>query len=104
MDKINRSMHAVSRFGSIDCTDHPGCLITEKVQPSIRTMKKNMGSADRIIRTIIAIVVGILYFTGQITGTTAIILGILAIVFLLTSFAGTCPLYLPFGLSTHKSK
>lgn len=67
-------------------------------------MKKNMGSADRIIRTIIAIVVGILYFTGQITGTAAIILGILAIVFLLTSFVGTCPLYLPFGLSTHKGK
>jgi uncharacterized membrane protein YtjA (UPF0391 family) len=67
-------------------------------------MKKNMGSADRIIRTIIAIVVGILYFTGQITGTAAIILGILAIVFLLTSFVGSCPLYLPFGLSTQKGK
>lgn len=97
-------MHAVSHIGTIDCTDHSGFLITEQVQPSIRTMKKNMGSADRIIRTIIAIVVGILYFTGQITGTAAIILGILAIVFLLTSFVGTCPLYLPFGLSTHKGK
>ena len=67
-------------------------------------MKKNMGSADRIIRTIIAIAVGVLYFTGQITGTAAIVLGVLAIVFLLTSSVGTCPLYLPFGLSTCKAK
>lgn len=61
-----------------------------------------MGSIDRTVRTIIAIVVAALYFTGQISGTTAIILGILAIVFLLTSFVGTCPLYLPFGLTTRK--
>lgn len=65
-------------------------------------MKKNMGSVDRTVRIIVAVVVAILYFTGQISGTAAIILGILAIVFLLTSFIGTCPLYLPFGLSTRK--
>ncbi len=63
-------------------------------------MKKNMGTIDRIIRVVVAIVIGILYFTSQITGTAAIILGILAIVFLLTSAVSTCPLYLPFGLST----
>ncbi len=65
-------------------------------------MKKNMGLADRIIRTILAIVVAILYFTGQISGTAAIILGIFAIIFLLTSFVGFCPLYAPFKLSTRK--
>lgn len=65
-------------------------------------MKKNMGSIDKTVRTIIAIIVAILYFTGVISGTTAIILGILAIVFLLTSLIGTCPLYLPIGLSTRK--
>lgn len=65
-------------------------------------MKKNMGTIDRSIRTLIAVIVGILYFTGQISGTAAIILGILAIVFLLTSFVGTCPLYLPMGLSTRR--
>ncbi len=63
-------------------------------------MKKNMGTIDRIIRVVVAIVIGILYFTNQITGTAAIILGVLAIVFLLTSAVSTCPLYLPFGLST----
>lgn len=63
-------------------------------------MIKNMGLADRAIRAIIAIVVGILYFTNQITGIVAIILGIFAIIFLLTSFIGSCPLYLPFKMST----
>lgn len=65
-------------------------------------MTKNMGSFDRILRTLAAVVVGVLYATGQIGGTTALILGLIAIVFLLTSFVGSCPLYMPFGLSTRK--
>lgn len=65
-------------------------------------MKKNMGNIDRTVRTVIALAIGILYFTGAISGTTAIILGVLAIVFLLTSLVGTCPLYMPVGLSTKK--
>jgi len=65
-------------------------------------MKKNMSNIDRGLRVIVALVVAILYFTGQISGTVAIILGILAVVFILTSLVGTCPLYLPFGLSTKK--
>lgn len=65
-------------------------------------MKKNMGSLDRIIRTLLALFVGVLYYTGVISGTTAIILGVIAVVFLLTSLVSTCPLYLPFGLSTKK--
>lgn len=63
-------------------------------------MKANMGTIDRAIRTALATLVGVLYFTGQISGTTAIILGIVAVVFLLTSLISWCPLYLPFGLST----
>lgn len=65
-------------------------------------MKQNMGSMDRIIRVAVAALVAILYFTGVISGTVAIILGILAIVFLLTSVVGFCPLYAPFKLSTKK--
>jgi len=67
-------------------------------------MKKNMGLVDRIIRTILAVVVIVLFATKQITGVAAIILGILAIIFLLTSAVGLCPLYLPFKISTKKSK
>ncbi|NNE71621.1 MAG: DUF2892 domain-containing protein [Rhodothermales bacterium] len=63
-------------------------------------MKKNMGNIDRGVRVLIAVVIAILYFTGQISGTATIILGILAAVFILTSLVGTCPAYLPFGLST----
>ena len=65
-------------------------------------MKKNMGVADRIIRTLLAIIVVILYFTNQITGTAAIVLGIFAVVFLLTSLMSFCPLYVPLKLSTTK--
>lgn len=63
-------------------------------------MKKNMGSADRIIRIIIAIVIGILYFTNVITGLLATILLIVGAIFLLTGLVSACPAYLPLGLST----
>lgn len=63
-------------------------------------MKQNMGSTDRIIRLVLAVVVAVLYFTNLISGTAAIILGVLSIVFLLTSVVGFCPLYAPFKLST----
>jgi hypothetical protein len=65
-------------------------------------MKKNMGSADKISRIIFALVVGILYFTKAIEGTAALVLGILAIVFLATSLISFCPLYMPFGFNTCK--
>ncbi len=65
-------------------------------------MKKNMGSADRIIRAIVAAIIAVLYFTGTITGTLGIVLLVLAGVFLLTSFISFCPLYAPFGMSTCK--
>ena len=63
-------------------------------------MKKNMGTADRLIRTAIALVIGVCFFTGRIGGTLGIVLMVLAVVFLITSFVGRCPAYLPFGLST----
>ena len=66
-------------------------------------MTKNMGTLDRSLRTVIAITVGVLYFTGQISGVAAIILGVIATAFLLTSVVGSCPLYLPVGLSTRKN-
>ena len=65
-------------------------------------MKKNMGTLDRIIRLILVAVVLLLYFTGVIGGTLAIILGVLAAIFFLTSLFSFCPLYLPFGISTRK--
>jgi len=69
-----------------------------------RAMKKNMGTIDRSIRTILALVVAVLYFTGNISGMAAIILGVLAIIFLITSFVGFCPLYTVLGISSNKKK
>lgn len=65
-------------------------------------MKKNMGTIDKVIRLAGVVVIAILYYLGIISGTLAIILGIVAIVFLLTSLIGMCPAYLPFGISTRK--
>ncbi len=65
-------------------------------------MKKNMGTVDRTIRIVIAIAIAALYFTGRIGGTLALVLGFFAAVFVLTSFVGTCPLYIPLGISTRK--
>lgn len=67
-------------------------------------MTKNMGSADRIIRIIIAAIVGILYFSGTISGTLGVVLLVLAGVFVLTSVISFCPLYAPFGVKTCKIK
>lgn len=67
-------------------------------------MKQNMGSADRVIRILLALVVAVLYLTDQISGTLAVILGLFAAIFLLTSFLGFCPLYLPFKITTKKAE
>jgi uncharacterized membrane protein YtjA (UPF0391 family) len=67
-------------------------------------MKKNMGSVDRIIRLVVALVLGALVFTGTVSGTLAVILGIVAVIFLLTSMVSFCPLYAPFHLSTRKKE
>lgn len=63
-------------------------------------MKKNMGTADRIIRLIVAAVMATLYFTGMVSGTLGIVLLVFAGVFVATSFISFCPLYAPFGIST----
>ncbi len=67
-------------------------------------MKKNMGSIDRIIRVIIAAIIGVLFFTGTISGTFGIVLLVLAAVFALTSLFSFCPLYAPFGIKTFPMK
>lgn len=67
-------------------------------------MKANMGTADKLIRIIIAIVVAALYYKEIITGTVGIVLLVLAGVFVLTSLISFCPLYTLFGINTCKKK
>ncbi|MDR9447378.1 MAG: DUF2892 domain-containing protein [Balneolaceae bacterium] len=65
-------------------------------------LKKNMGTADRLIRLVVAAGVAALIITGTVSGVLAIALGAFAGVFAATSFVSTCPLYMPFGLSSRK--
>lgn len=65
-------------------------------------MTKNMSATDRTIRTIAAVVIAILLFTGTISGLWGTILGIVAAAFLVTGALGFCPLYVPLKLSTKK--
>lgn len=67
-------------------------------------MKKNMGSADKIIRIILAAVFAVLYFTGTVTGTLGVVLLVLGGVFLATSLVSFCPLYALVGLNTCPKK
>jgi hypothetical protein len=67
-------------------------------------MKKNMGTVDKVIRILVAVVVVILYFTNVISGTLAIILLALSAIFVVTSILGICPLYMPLGISTKKKE
>jgi hypothetical protein len=63
-------------------------------------MITNMIVVDRVIRAIIAVAIGLLYYFGYVTGTLAIVLGVVAVVLLVTAAIGFCPLYRLVGIST----
>lgn len=67
-------------------------------------MKKNMGTVDKVIRILIAVVIAVLYFTNIISGVWAIVLLVISGIFILTSLVSFCPMYLPFGLSSRGKK
>jgi len=63
-----------------------------------------MGTIDKVIRILVAVVVVILFFTHVISGVVAIILLAVSAIFVLTSLISFCPLYLPFGINTGKKE
>ena len=67
-------------------------------------MKKNMGTIDKVIRILVAVVIAVLYFVHVLSGTLAIVLLVLAGIFILTSFISFCPLYTLVGINTGKKK
>jgi hypothetical protein len=67
-------------------------------------MKKNMSSADRIIRTLIAAILITLYFTNVLSGTIGIVLVVFSVIFILSSILGYCPMYSVFGISSCPTK
>ena len=65
-------------------------------------MTKHMGSLDKTVRLIAAVVLIALAATGTISGTFAIAAYVVAAIFVVTSFVSVCPAYLPFGINTRK--
>ncbi|MBN2739076.1 MAG: DUF2892 domain-containing protein [Spirochaetales bacterium] len=65
-------------------------------------MKKNVGTIDKVIRIILAALMGILIFVLKLSGPLAIILAVFAVILVLTSLISFCPLYIPFKFSTRK--
>ena len=67
-------------------------------------IEQNMGIVDRVLRVVLAILIAVLYFTGNLSSLAAIILGIIALIFVVTSLVGFCPLYKLIGISTRKQQ
>jgi hypothetical protein len=59
-------------------------------------MKRNMGTADRTIRFVVAILLATLYLTGVASGSLGVTLMVIALIFILTSISGFCPIYSAF--------
>ena len=63
-------------------------------------MKHNMGTADRIVRGVIAIVLVYLVFSKTVDGILAVILGIVAVAMVVTAVVAYCPPYALLGINT----
>ena len=59
-----------------------------------------MGTIDKGIRLVLALLFVVLNLTHVTTGVLGVVLLVLAIVFAVTSYIGFCPLYLPLGINT----
>jgi len=67
-------------------------------------MKKNIGTTDKVIRILVAVIFVVLYFTHVVSGVLGIIFLAIAAMFVVTSILGVCPLYVPLGLNTGKKE
>jgi hypothetical protein len=65
-------------------------------------MKTNMGKADRIIRTIIGLVLIYFAFTAGWSILVTLVVGIIGMVLLGTAAMGHCPPYSILGINTCK--
>lgn len=67
-------------------------------------MKHNLGSADKVVRILIAVAAIVLFLTQVISGTLGVIILAVGIVLGLTVFVNYCPIYHLLGLSTNKKE
>lgn len=92
-------------FESFFMSQHPIYAIVIHHKTTLeQIMKKNLSSVERILRVFVALVVAILYFTNQISGVTAAVLGVIAVAFVMTSSAGFCPIYASLRFFAKKSE
>ncbi len=63
-------------------------------------MKTNVGSTDKIIRIIAAVLFSVLFFTGTVAGTLGYVLLGLGGILLATSLISFCPIYSLVGMNT----
>lgn len=64
-------------------------------------MKANMGSGDKLVRLLLAIVLILLFYFEVLTGTAGIVALIVALVLTVTSLINFCPLYSAFKINTY---
>jgi len=67
-------------------------------------MNRNLSFTDQVIRVSIGLVIAALYFMNMISGIVAIVLGVVAVIFIATSFINFCPLYYMLGISSFSKK
>lgn len=63
-------------------------------------MKTNVGTTDKLIRIILALLLGTLFLTDTASGALGMVFLIFAIVLIATSLIGFCPLYTLLGINT----
>jgi hypothetical protein len=80
------------------------CTINRIFNQYIKEMKKNMGSTDKLVRVLVAVVAALLVYFEVVSGTFAYILIAVAAIFVLTSLISFCPIYSIFGMNTCKVK
>ena len=56
-------------------------------------MKKNIGTIDKIIRIIAAVIISMIYITGTVAGPLGFILLTVGGILLITAVIDFCPLY-----------
>jgi hypothetical protein len=91
-------------FGKLSTVEHKSFIFcfNGKVTSllNLLPMKKNMGSLDKLIRLLAAIVLIVLFYTNVLKDTLGVIALVVALVFTITSLISFCPLYTLFGIKT----
>ena len=67
-------------------------------------MKKNMGGTDKLIRVLLAVIIGVLVYFEVVEDTLAYILLAVAAISVLTSLVGFCPMYGVLGIDSCSKK